>query len=71
MTDDALGIRRSAHAKSRFASKRDNFYRAIAKSKGTDVIRKRFEVLTDVWSTVAGKHDIYMIHSKRRKNFCK
>ena len=60
MTEDALKIRRSA--KTRFTRKKNEFFKAIAEDKGIDILRTKFKELTEVWSTVEGKHDIYLMY---------
>ena len=60
MAENALGIRRSA--KSRFTRKKNEVLKAITRNEGSKIIKKKFEELTDAWSTVEGKHDIYMIY---------
>ena len=59
MAEDALKIRRSA--KTRFTRKKNEFFKAIAEKKGTEILKRKFDELTDAWSTVEGKHDIYLI----------
>ena len=60
MAEDALKIRRSA--KTRFTRKKNEFFKAIAEKKGTEIIKRKFDELTDAWSTVEGKHDIYPMY---------
>ena len=57
MAEDALKIRRTA--KTRFTRKKNEFFKA--KKKGTEILKTKFDELTDAWSTVEGKHDIYLI----------
>ena len=54
MAEDALKIRRSA--KTRFTRKKNEFFKAIAEKKGTEILKRKFDELTDAWSTVEGKH---------------
>ena len=60
MAEDALKIRRSA--KTRFTRKKNEFFKAIAEKKGTEILKRKFDELTDAWSTVEGKHDIYLMY---------
>ena len=60
MAEDALKIRRSA--KTRFTRKKNEFFKAIAEKKGTEILKRKFDELTDAWSTVEGKHDIYLTY---------
>lgn len=60
MAEDALKIRRSA--KTRFTPKKNEFFKAIAAKKGTEILKRKFDELTDAWSTVEGKHDIYLMY---------
>ena len=60
MAEDALMIRRSA--KTRFTRKKNEFFKAIAEDKGIDILRTKFKELTEAWSTVEGKHDIYLMY---------
>ena len=60
MAEDALKIRRSA--KTRFTRKKNEFFKAIAEKKGTEILKGKFDELTDAWSTVEGKHDIYLMY---------
>ena len=60
MAEDALKIRRSA--KTRFTRKKNEFFKAIAEDKGTEILRTKFKELTEAWSTVEGKHDIYLMY---------
>ena len=60
MAEDALKIRRSA--KTRFTRKKNEFFKAIAENKGTEILRTKFKELTEAWSTVEGKHDIYLMY---------
>ena len=56
MAEDALKIRRSAK------TKKNEFFKAIAENKGTEILRTKFKELTEAWSTVEGKHDIYLMY---------
>ena len=58
MAEDALKIRRSA--KTRFTRKKNEFFKA--EKKGTEILKTKFDELTDAWSTVEGKHDIYLMY---------
>ena len=60
MAEDALKIRRSA--KTRFTRKKNEFFKAIAEDKGTEILRIKFKELSEAWSTVEGKHDIYLMY---------
>ena len=60
MAEDALKIRRSA--KTRFTRKKNELFKAIAEDKGIDILRTKFKELTEAWSTVEGKHDIYLMY---------
>ena len=60
MAEDTLKIRRSA--KTRFTRKKNEFFKAIAEDKGTEILRAKFKELTESWSTVEGKHDIYLMY---------
>ena len=60
MAEDALKIRGSA--KTRFTRKKNEFFKAIAEKKGTEILKRKFDELTDAWSTVEGKHDIYLMY---------
>ena len=50
MAEDALKIRRSA--KTRFTRKKNEFFKAIAEKKSTEILKRKFDELT-----VEGKHD--------------
>ena len=54
MAEDALKIRRSAQT--RFTQKENEFFKVIAEKKGTEILKRKFDELTDAWSTVEGKH---------------
>ena len=58
MAEDALKIRKSA--KTRFTRKKNEFFKA--EKKGTEILKTKFDELTDAWSTVEGKHDIYLMY---------
>ena len=60
MAEDALKIRRSA--KTRFTRKKNELFKAIAEKKGTEILKRKFDELTDAWCTVEGKHDIYLMY---------
>ena len=62
MAEDALKIRRGA--KTRFTRKKNEFFKAVAENKGTEILRTKlkFKELTEAWSTVEGKHDIYLMY---------
>ena len=62
MAEDALKIRRSA--KTRFTRKKNEFFKAIAEKKVTEILKRKFDKLTDAWSSVEGKHDIYRVSQK-------
>ena len=65
MAEDALKIRRSA--KTRFTPKKNEFFKAIAEKKGTEILKRKFDELTDAWSTVEGKHDIYLMYLNKEE----
>ena len=60
MAEDALKIRKST--KTRFTLKKNEFFKAIAEKKGTEILKRKFDELTDASSTVEGKHDIYSMY---------
>ena len=60
MAEDALKIRRSA--KIRFTRKKNEFFKAIAEKIGTEILKRKYDELTDAWSTVEGKHDIDLMY---------
>ena len=60
MAADALKMRRSA--KTRFTRKKNEFFKATAEKKGAEILKRKFDELTDDWSTVEGKHDIYLMY---------
>ena len=60
MAEDALKVRRSA--KTRFTRKKNDFFQAIAEDKDTEILRTKFRELTEAWSIVEGKHDIYLMY---------
>lgn len=60
MAEEALKIRRSA--KTRFTRKKNEFFKAIAEEKSTEILRTKFKELTEAWSIVEGKHDIYLMY---------
>ena len=45
MAEDALKIRRSS--KTRFTQKKNELFKAIAKKKGTEILKRKFDELTD------------------------
>ena len=63
MAEDALKIRRTA--KTRFTRKKNEFFKA--KKKGTEILKTKFDELTDAWSTVEGKHDIYLMYLSKEE----
>ena len=60
LAEDALKIRRSA--KTRFTRKKNEFFKAIAEDKGTEIMRTKFKELTEAWSTVEVIHDVYLMY---------
>ena len=48
-----MKIRRSA--KTRFTRKKNDFFKAIAEDKGTEILRTKFKELSEHWSTVEKK----------------
>ena len=60
MAQDALKVRRSA--KTRFTRKKNDFFQAIAEDKDAEILRTKFRELTEAWSIVEGKHDIYLMY---------
>ena len=60
MAEDALKVRRSA--KTSFTRKKNDFFQAIAEDKDTEILRTKFRELTEAWSIVEGKHDIYLMY---------
>lgn len=60
MAEDALKIRRSA--KTKCSRKKNEFFQAIAEKKGTEILKGKLDELTAAWSTVKGKHDIYLMY---------
>lgn len=60
MAEDALKIHRSV--KTKFTRKKNEFFKAIVEDKSTEILRAKFNELTEAWSTVEGKHDIYVMY---------
>ena len=75
MAEDALKICRIA--KTRFTRKKNELFKAIAEKKGTEILKRKFDELTNAWSTVKGKHDIYSMYltekeiTAKKKNYKK
>ena len=38
-----------------------------SQEKGTEILKTKFDELTDAWSTVEGKHDIYLMYLNKEE----
>ena len=60
MAEDGLKILRGV--KTSFTRKKNKFFKAVAENKGAEILRTKFKELTEAWSTVESKHDIYLMY---------
>lgn len=60
MAEDALRVQKSA--KARFTRKKNEFFKATAEKRGTEIIKGKFDELAAAWATVEDKHNIYLMY---------